>query len=93
MLLKPTLCYLPLVLYELTYQYKFINNVVNKVQSTKFLIVYIDERLCCHKHVNMLYTILLKSLGLLKAASVYLPRDILLSMFYSFLIINCSMVC
>ncbi len=60
------------------------NIVVKKVQSIKFLGVYIDERLCWHEHVNMLYTKLSKSLGLLKAASVYLPRNILLSMFYAF---------
>ena len=60
------------------------NSVVTKVQSTTFVGGYIDERLCWHEHVNMLYTKLSKSLGLLKVTSVYLPRSILLSMLYAF---------
>ena len=60
-----------------------INNVIHKVQSTKFPGVLIDEHLCWHENVNMLHQIV-KILGLLKAVSVYLPRNILQCILYCF---------
>lgn len=60
------------------------NCVINKVQSTKFLGLFIDDKLCWFDHIEYLRTKLSKSLGLLKAASSCMPQSVLLSIFYAF---------
>ena len=60
------------------------NCVVKKVQSAKFLGLFINNNLRWYDHTAFLHTKLSKSFGLLKAASLYLPKIVLLSIFYAF---------
>ena len=60
------------------------NCAVKKVQSTKFLGLFIDDNLCWYDHTAILHTKLSKSFGLLIAASLYMPKIVLLSIFYAF---------
>ena len=50
------------------------NCVVKKVQSTTFLGLFIDDNLWWYDHADFLHTKLPKSFGLLKAASLYMPK-------------------
>ena len=60
------------------------NCVVKKVQSTKFLGLLIDDNLCWYDHTAFLHTKLSKNTVLLNAASLYMPKIVLLSIFYAF---------
>jgi hypothetical protein len=57
---------------------------VKLVQSTKFLGVYIDDKLNWAVHITELVTKLNRSLGMMKVASHCLPHDVLLQIFYAF---------
>jgi hypothetical protein len=62
----------------------FVNNtIVNRVQSTKFLGLFIDENLSWSNHIKFLHGKLSKSLGLLLFASHCIPRDVLLTMYFA----------
>ena len=60
------------------------NCLVKKAQSTKFLGLFRDDNLSWYDHTAFLHTKLFKSLGLLKAASLYMPKIVLLSIFCAF---------
>ena len=60
------------------------NCEVKKVQSTKFLGLFIDDNLCWFDYTAFLNTKLSKSFGLLKAVNLYMPKIVLLSIFYAF---------
>ena len=60
------------------------NCVTKKVYLTKFLGVVIDDKLCWREHIELLLTKLFKSMGMLKAASLCMPQDVLLLIFYVF---------
>ena len=57
------------------------NCVIKKVHSAKFLCVIIDDKLYWREHIELLHIKLFKSMGMLKAASLYLPHDVLLLIF------------
>jgi hypothetical protein len=61
----------------------FGSNIV-RVHSTKFLGLIIDDQLCWQEYIRSLHVKLSKSFGMLKAASLCMPRDILLLMFHAF---------
>ena len=60
------------------------NCVIKKVNSTKFLNVVINDKLCWLEHIELLHIKLSKSMGMLKATSLYVPHDVLLIIFYAF---------
>ena len=60
------------------------NCVIKKVHSTKFLGVVIDDKLCWQEHIELLHIKLSKSIGMLKATSLYMPHDVLLLIFCAF---------
>ena len=64
------------------------NCVIKKVHSTKFLSVVIDEKLCWWDHIELMHIKLSKSMGMLKAASIYVPHDVLLLIFMHSLRVN-----
>ena len=57
---------------------------MKKVHSTKFLGVVIDDKLCWRKHIELLHIKQSKSMGTLKAASLYMPHNVLLQIFNAF---------
>jgi hypothetical protein len=61
-----------------------VNNVkINRVDCTKFLGLFVDDKLSWLSHVNYLYKKLSKALGLLKVASHCFPTCALLPMYYA----------
>ena len=60
------------------------NCVIKKVHSAKFLGVIINDKLCWREHIELLHIKLSKSMGILKAASLYMPHDVLLLIFHAF---------
>ena len=61
-----------------------VANCVIKTHSTEFLGVVIDDKLCWREHIELLHIKLFKSMGMLKVASLYMPHDVLLLIFYAF---------
>ena len=59
------------------------NNVLEQVDNTKFLGVYIDQHLTWETHVNFITTKISKSVGLLYKAKNYLPSKSLLTLYYA----------
>ena len=59
------------------------NNVLEQVDNTKFLGVYIDQRLDWETHVNFIAAKISKSVGLLCKAKYYLPSKSLLTLYYA----------
>ena len=61
-----------------------VANCVIKTHSTEFLGVVIDDKLCWREHIELLHIKIFKSMGMLKVASLYMPHDVLLLIFYAF---------
>ena len=61
-----------------------VNNVLEQVDNTKFLGVYIDQHLTWKTHVNFIADKISKSFGLLYKAKYHLPPKSLLSLYYAF---------
>ena len=59
------------------------NNVLEEVDNTKFLGVYIDQHLTWKTHVNFIAAKISKSVGLLYKAKYYLPSKSLLTLYYA----------
>ena len=59
------------------------NNVLEQVDNTKFLGVYIDQHLTWKTHVNFIAAKISKSVGLLYKAKYYLPSKSLLTLYYA----------
>ena len=59
------------------------NDVLEQVDNTKFLGVYIDQRLMWKTHVNFIVVKISKSVGLLYKAKYYLPSKSLLTLYYA----------
>ena len=59
------------------------NNVLEQVDNTKFLGVYIDQHLDWETHVNFIAAKISKSVGLLCKAKYYLPSKSLLTLYYA----------
>ena len=59
------------------------NNVLEQVDNTKFLGVYIDQHLDWKTHVNFIAAKISKSVGLLCKAKYYLPSKSLLTLYYA----------
>ena len=68
------------------------NCVIKKVHSTLFLGVVIDDKLFWREHIELLHIKLSKSVGMLKVASLYMPRDVLLLTFYAFFNSHCNYI-
>ena len=51
------------------------NNVVELVESTKFLGVYIDQHLTWKTHINVISKKIAKSIGLIYKANFYLHQN------------------
>ena len=65
----------------------FINGLmVKRVCVCKFLGIFIDEGLTWRNHVQYVYIKLAKSVSMIKVASFHMSRDILTSMFHSFVL-------
>ena len=62
------------------------NNVLEQVDNTKFLGVYIDQHLTWETHVNFITTKICKSVGLLYKAKNDLPSKSLLTLYYALFI-------
>ena len=58
------------------------NNVLEQVDNTKFLGVYIDQHLTWKTHVNFFAAKISKSVGLLYKAICYLPSKSRLTLYY-----------
>ena len=59
------------------------NNVLEQVDNTKFLGVYIDQHLTWKTDVNFIAAKISKSVGLLYKAKYYLPSTSLLTLYYA----------
>ena len=59
------------------------NNVLEQVDNTKFLGVYIDQHLTWKTHVNFIAAKISKSIELLNKAKYYLPSKSLLTLYYA----------
>ena len=59
------------------------NNVLEQVDNTKFLGVYIDQHLTWKTHVNFIAAKISKSVALLYKAKYYLPSKSLLTLYYA----------
>ena len=59
------------------------NNVVELVESTKFLGVYIDQHLTWKTHINVISKKIAKSIGLTYKANFYLHQNSLLLLYYA----------
>ena len=59
------------------------NIVLEQVDNTKFLGVYIDQHLEWKTHVNFIVVKISKSIGLLYKAKYYLPSNFLLTLYYA----------
>ena len=66
-----------------TMQIVLENNVLEQVDNTKFLGVYIDQHLDWKTHVNFIAAKISKSVGLLYKAKYYLPSKSLLTLYYA----------
>src|SRR3984885_14930417 len=59
------------------------NQCINRVTSAKFLGVYIDDQLSWKQHVNYISQKLAKNIGIISRIRHFLPKKILLSLYYS----------
>ena len=59
------------------------SNVLEQVDNTKFLGVYIDQHLEWKTHVNFIAAKISKSVGFLYKAKYYLPSNYLLTLYYA----------
>jgi len=59
------------------------NNVLEQVDSTKFLGVYIEQHLTWKTYVNFIAAKISKSVGLFYKAKYYLPTKSLLTPYYA----------
>ena len=67
------------------YNVSIRGHVVDRVNVSKFLGVFIDERLNFKFHVNSLRKKISRSVGILKRVSYFVPANILKNLYYSFL--------
>ena len=58
------------------------SHIVELVESTKFLGVYIHQHFTCQTHTNVISKKIAKSIGLIYGASFYLHENSLLSLYY-----------
>ena len=71
------------------------NNVLQQVDNTKFLGVYIDQHLTWKTHVNFIAAKISKSVGLLYKAKYYLPSKSLLTLYYALIypyLTHCNLI-
>ena len=68
---------------HITMQIVLDNNVLEQVDNTKFLEVYIDQHLDWKTHVNFIAAKISKSVGLLHKAKYYLPSKSHLTLYYA----------
>ena len=66
-----------------TYQIIFNNNVIERVASTKFLGITVDENLNWKKHILNVSTKVSRSIGIMNRLRYMLPRSTLLTLYYS----------
>lgn len=66
-----------------------INNFcINKLKMFNFHLINIEEGLTCKCHNNHLNCKLAEAIGMLKFASVYFPRGIMLSKYHSLIVLH-----
>ena len=78
MILRPRQKKLPI-----TRQIILENNILEQVDNTKFLGVYIEQHLEWKTHANFIAAKISKSVGLLYKAKYYLPSKSLLTLYYA----------
>ena len=61
------------------------SNVITEVSSTKFLGVFLDNKLIWKKHIDYIVAKLSRGIGLISKARKLLNADALLTLYYSFL--------
>ena len=61
------------------------SNVITEVNSTKFLGVFLDNKLTWKKHIDYIVAKLSRGIGLISKARKLLNADALLTLYYSFL--------
>ena len=61
------------------------SNVITEVNSTKFLGVFLDNKLTLKKHIDYIVAKLSRGIGLISKARKLLNADSLLTLYYSFL--------
>ena len=62
------------------------NHRINRVNHTKFLGIYTDEKLTWYRHIDVIFSKLAKLVGMLTVASYYFPHNVLPMMFHAFII-------
>ena len=70
-------------------------NEIDRVEQTKFLGVIIDKNLDWSKHISYISGKVSRGLGIITKARKYLPREAILSLYYSFIypyLIYCNVV-
>ena len=60
-------------------------NEIDKIEHTKFLGVIIDNKLNWKKHISCISGKVSRGIGIMIKARKYLPKDALLSLYYSFI--------
>ena len=58
--------------------------LINQVNETKFLGVMVDDKLSWASHINYISKKISKGIGILCKARKYLPRNCLVTLYYSF---------
>ena len=74
---------------------KFGNESIDRVQSSKFLGVIIDDQLSWKQHTNHIKNKISKSIGIISKARKHLNKDALKTLYYAFvypLILYCSII-
>ena len=61
------------------------NSLIQRTNVQKFLGIYIDDRLTFRDHVNKICAKMSKRVGVMRRLRVFLPRDILKQLFYTFI--------
>ena len=61
------------------------NSLIQRTNVQKFLGIYIDDRLTFRDHVNKICAKMSQRVGVMRRLRVFLPRDILKQLFYTFI--------
>ena len=61
------------------------NSLIQRTNVQKFLGIYIDDRLTFRDHVNKICAKMSQRVGIMRRLRVFLPRDILKQLFYTFI--------
>jgi len=68
---------------------------IPQVKSVKFLRVYVDQHLTWNNHIEQIALKIAKNIGILKRISYLLPKNIMLTLYYSMIypyIAYCNMI-